>query len=181
MELPYDFIYRHTHTQNVHTNENNKTIDAPRTKCLDDGRLFAPNLVFMSILLIFIHVLFKSNSSSSSILFLLVAMMQPQLVVTITRKRKRNKRKRNTPDSYNVLSPVAIIVLKSEKRRKTKVRIAKRKARFALAILPFIPLVPPFPKPPFLLTHYSLTIFYTYLPTLYLPTHPIYKSIISRI
>lgn len=41
--------------------------------------------------------------------------------------------------------------------------------------------IPP-PKP--LFNDYSLTIFYIYLPTLYthtLPTHPIYKSIISRI
>lgn len=63
MKLSY-MIYRLTHYTQY---EKYEIIDTLQTRCLGDD--CSPNLVFMSILLIFIHVLLKSNSSLSLTLF----------------------------------------------------------------------------------------------------------------
>lgn len=134
----------------------------------------SPNLVFMSILLIFIHVLLKSNSSSSYIIARdTVLLGSDGLTATdrvIDHKKFLNFLCTSCPQSRSLFR-------KSERKEENPNK--QSEALFALIILPSIPLVPPPPTPRF--THYSLTVFYTYLPTLYLPTHPIYKSMISRI
>lgn len=62
---------------------------------------------------------------------------------------------------------------KSKSKREATVEESNESYLYRSILLSFIPLVP------FPITHYSLTVFYTYL--LYLPTHAIYKIIISRI